>query len=285
MPFFIPFAVGGLVLTALGLGVRKVLAEGAAATPEDAPLREAQERHRHALVALRADRLRARDRVASYGALQVRVHQEVLVPFRVLLERLERWGHAREEALFEGEALEALRAVLRESPSRETRRSWPLMGTGGRAPSALEPVLTYLDRGWLDEDAPPVMLDGMPLYEAASARAILAANAPEDGVRALDEAAAVLARTTHFLGTLHTQLTVLEERVAGLHGRASVQLAYLDAASFDEGGPEPRERLARLAILVGRLAVLLRAPVLSPEGRLTPLLPARAEDDAEPGTA
>ncbi|AKQ70701.1 hypothetical protein A176_007613 [Myxococcus hansupus] len=282
MPFFIPFAVGGLVLTALGLGVRKVLAEGSATSPEDARLRDAQERHRQSLAALRADRLRVRDRAASYGALQVRVQQEVLVPFRVLLERLERWGHAREAELFEGEALESLRAVLRESPSRETRRVWPLLGTGVTAPSALEPVLAWLDRGWLDEDTLPVMLDGVPLYEAASARAVLAANAPEDGAQALDEAAALLARTTRFLGVLHTQVSVLEARVAGLHGRASVQLAYLDAASFEEGGPEPRERLARLAILVGRLAVLLRAPVLNSEGRLTPLLPAQAEDDAEP---
>lgn len=82
----------------------------------------------------------------------------------------------------------------------------------------------------------------------------------------------MLARTTSFLGALRTRLTALEQRVAGLHGRASAQLAYLDAASFEAGGEEPRERLTRLAVLVGQLAVLLRAPVLSSEGRLTPLL-------------
>ncbi len=280
MPFFIPFAVGGLVLTALGLGVRKVLAEGAAATPEDARLREAQARHREAVAALRADRLQVRERVASYGALQARAHAEVLVPFRALVERLERWGHVREVELLGGEALESLRAVLRESPSRETKRSWPLLGAGAEAPAALEPVLAWLDRGWLDEEAPPVVLDGVPLYAVVSARAVLAASAPEEGARALDEAAAVLARTTALLGAVAGRLVALEERVAGLHGRAAAQLAYLDAASFEEGGAEPRERLSRLATHVGRLAVLLRAPVLSPEGRLGPKLPAREEDEA-----
>ncbi|WP_426755548.1 hypothetical protein [Myxococcus sp. Y35] len=279
MPFFIPFAVGGLVLTALGLGVRKVLAEEAAATPEDAHLREARERHRKALAELRADRLRVRDRVASYGALQARVHAEVLVPFRALMERLERWGHVREAEVLDGEALDALRAVLGEAPSREAKRAWPLLGAGVTAPAALEPVLAWLDRGWLDEDAPPVMLDGVPLYEAASARAVLAASAPDEGGRALDDAAGVLSRTTGFLGAMRTRLTTLEQRVSGLHGRAAVQLAYLDAASFEEGGGEPRERLARLAVLVGRLAVLLRVPVLSPEGRLAPELPAWPEDE------
>ncbi|WNZ61737.1 hypothetical protein QEG98_38755 [Myxococcus sp. MxC21-1] len=98
--------------------------------------------------------------------------------------------------------------------------------------------------------------------------------------RALDEACALLARTTAFLGELRARLTAQEQRVAGLHGRASAQLAYLDAASFEAGGEEPRERLTRLAVLVGQLAVLLRTPVLSSEGRLTPMLAARAEDDA-----
>ncbi|AEI64264.1 hypothetical protein [Corallococcus macrosporus] len=280
MPFFIPFAVGGLVLTALGLGVRKVLTEPRAATPEDARLGEARERHRVAVAALRADRLQVRDGVAAYGALQARVHAEVLVPFGALLERLERWGHVRDAELLDAESLDALRALLQESPSRAARREWPLLGAGVVVPAELEPALAWLDRGWLDEDAPPVVLDGTPLYETASARFILAGCAPEEGARALDEASALLGRTTRFLGALRARLTALEQRVAGLHGRASAQLAYLDAASFEGGAEEPRERLGRLAVLVGRLAVLLRAPVLSPEGRLAPLLPSGGEDDA-----
>ncbi|WP_228565643.1 hypothetical protein [Myxococcus sp. AB036A] len=280
MPFFIPFAVGGLVLTALGLGVRKVLTETGVTPPGDARLAEARERHRGAVAALRADRLQVRDGVGTYGVLQARVHAEVLVPFGALLERLERWGHVREAELLEPEALEALRALLRESPSRATRRNWPLLGAGVEVPAALESVLAWLDRGWLDEDSPPVVLDGTPLYAAISARAILAGSAPEEGARALDAASALLARTTAFLGELRARLTALEQRVAGLHGRASAQLAYLDAASFEAGGEEPRERLTRLAVLVGQLAVLLRTPVLSSEGRLTPMLAARAEDDA-----
>ncbi|NVI97265.1 hypothetical protein HV824_03920 [Myxococcus sp. AM009] len=279
MPFFIPFAVGGLVLTALGLGVRKVLTETGVTPPEDARLAQAREGHRAAVAALRADRLQVRDGVATYGALQARVHAEVVVPFGALLERLERWGYVREAELLGAEALEALRALPREAPSRATRRGWPLLGAGVEVPAALEPVLAWLDRGWLDEESPPVVLDGTSLYAALSARGILAGSAPEEGARALDEASGLLGRTAAFLGALRTRLTALEERVAGLHGRASAQLAYLDAASFEEGGEEPRERLTRLAVLVGQLAMLLRTPVLSAEGRLTPLLAARAEDD------
>lgn len=173
MPFFIPFAVGGLVLTALGLGVRKVLTETGVTTPEDVRLAEARERHRGAVAALRADRLQVRDGAASFGALQARVHAEVLVPFGALLERLERWEHVRDAELLDAEALEALRSLLREAPSRAARRSWPLLGAGAEVPAALESVLAWLDRGWLDEDTPPVVLDGTPLYAALSARAVL----------------------------------------------------------------------------------------------------------------
>jgi len=49
MPFFIPIAMGGLVLTALGLGVKRVLEEGEPATPKEARVRDARERHREAL--------------------------------------------------------------------------------------------------------------------------------------------------------------------------------------------------------------------------------------------
>ncbi|MFP2909551.1 hypothetical protein ACLESD_31805, partial [Pyxidicoccus sp. 3LFB2] len=90
MPFFIPFAVGGLVLTALGLGVKRVLEEGEPATPEEARVRAARERQREALASLKAARLRARDSVSAWGELQVRAYAEGTVPFRALLARLER---------------------------------------------------------------------------------------------------------------------------------------------------------------------------------------------------
>jgi len=41
--------MGGLVLMALGLGVKRVLEEGEPATPKEARVRDARERHREAL--------------------------------------------------------------------------------------------------------------------------------------------------------------------------------------------------------------------------------------------
>jgi hypothetical protein len=284
MPFFIPFAVGGLVLTALGLGVKRALEEGGPATPEEARVRAARERHREALASLRAARLRVRDGVLVWGELQARSHAEVVVPFRALLDRLERWGHARESEVLEAGALEALRALPLEAPPRAARRPWPLLGAGTEAPPELASVLAWLDRGWLEEDAPPVVLDGASLFEAAAPLATTTAETPDARERALDEAAGVLVRATGFLGELRARLEARESRVAGLHGRAAVQLAYLDPASFDEGGPEPRERLLRLAALVGQLGVLLRAPVLGPDGRLAPVPPESADETAPPRT-
>jgi hypothetical protein len=284
MPIFIPFAVGGLVLTALGLGVKRVLEEAAPVTPEEARVREARERHGESLAALRAARLLVRDSVVAWGERQARAHAEVVVPFRGLLERLERWGHARADDVLEAEALEALRALPMDPPSRAAKRPWPLLGVGAVAPPELLPVLAWLDRGWLDEDAPPVVVDGASLYEAAALWAAQPPGTPDTRVRRLDEAAGVLAHATTFLGELRARLEAREARVAALHGRASVQLAYLDASSFEDGGPEPRERLLRLAVLVGRLGVLLRAPVLDSDGRLAPVPPESPEDENAPQT-
>lgn len=284
MPFFIPFAVGGLVLTALGLGVKRVLEEGAPATPEEARVRAARERHREALASLRVARLRARNGVTAWGELQARAHAEGTVPFRALLERLERWEYAREEEVLPPEALEALRALPLEPPPRAATRPWPLLGAGAEAPPELASVLSWLDRGWLDEDAPPVVVDGASLFEAAAPWALTAPGThPDERARALDAAAGTLAQATRFLGELHARLEARTSRVAGLHGRVSAQLAYLDPASFEEGGPEPRERLRRLAVLVGRVAVLVRAPVLTPQGRLAPV-PPESSDEAVPQT-
>ncbi|MFP2913458.1 hypothetical protein ACLESD_52390, partial [Pyxidicoccus sp. 3LFB2] len=88
-----------------------------------------------------------------------------------------------------------------------------------------------------------------------------------------------LAHATRFLAELQARLEARTKRVAGVYGRASAQLAYLDPASFEEGGPEPRERLRRLAALMGEVAVLVRAPVLTPEGRFAPV-PSESPDEA-----
>lgn len=279
MPFFIPLAMGGLVLTALGLGVKRVLEEGEPRTLEEARVRDARERHREALASLKAARLRVRDGVAAWGTLQSRAHAEGVVPFRALLERLERWEYAREDDVLEPGTRDALRALPREPPARAVGRAWPLLGAGAEAPVALVPVLTWLERGWLDEDAPPVVVDGASLFEAAAPwAATFPGTAPDERVRALDEAAGALSQATVFLDALHARLEARTARMAGVYGRASAQLAYLDPASFEEGGPEPRERLQRLAGLMGEVALLLRAPVLTAEGRLAPELPAPPGD-------
>lgn len=278
MPFFIPFTMGGLALTALGLGVKRVLGEGEPKTPEEARVRDARARHREALASLKAARLRVRDGVTAWGELQARAHAEGVLPFRALMERLERWEHAKEAEVLQPGAREALRALPTEPPARGTVRPWPLLGAGAEAPAALAPVLTWLDRGWLEEDAPPVVVDGASLFEAAAPWAeAMPGTAPDVREKALDEAAAVLAQATRFLGALHARLEARTVRVAGVYGRASAQLAYLDPASFEDGNPEPRERLRRLAELMGEVALLLRAPVLTPDGRLAPEPPESPE--------
>jgi hypothetical protein len=110
--------MGGLVLVALGLGVKRVLEEDEPATPEEARARDARERHREALASLKAARLRVRDGVQAWSELQSRAHAEGVVPFRALLER---WEHAREEEVLSPEAREALRALHPWSRSRVRR--------------------------------------------------------------------------------------------------------------------------------------------------------------------
>jgi hypothetical protein len=158
------------------------------------------------------------------------------------VERLERWEHARADEVVSPGGLVAMNALPREPVSPAVRWGWTLLGVGAEAP-ALNPMLEWIDRGWLKEGAPPVL-------EAARGQ---------------------LARAVTFLEAVHARLEALEARVATLHGRASAQLEYLDAASFEEGRPEPRERLLRLVALIGALAESLRLPVLSPSGGLAPL--------------
>lgn len=279
MPFFIPFAVGGLVLTALGLGVKRAFDEGLVGPPDPPEVRAARERHAAALGALKSTRLRVRATMASLGERQVAAKAQVIEPLRGLLARLERWEHARREDVLPPEALAALEALSAEPVSRGARRAWPLLGAGATAPSELAPVLEWLERGWLQEDAVPVVLDGVSLFDAAAPWAALPVpDTLEARVRGLDERARTLTRATAFLEELLTRLATLDARVGVLQGRAEVQLNYLDAASFEEGGAEPRERLLRLGVLAGRLVVLLCAPVLSPEGRLVPEPPVSPEE-------
>ncbi|MBZ4396611.1 hypothetical protein VZQ01_23095 [Myxococcus faecalis] len=280
MPFFIPFAVGGLVLTALGLGAKKVWDQGRVV--ESPALAQARERHAAALGALKSARLRVRTGLASYGERQARARAEVVEPLRGLLARLERWEHAKREDVLPPEALAALEALPSEPVSRAARRAWPLLGAGAPVPPGWEPVLTWMERGWLQEDAAPVVVDGVSLFEAAApwASASTVEDTDEARVRQLDACAATLRQATEFLDALLGRLTSLETRVGALQSRAEVQLAYLDAASFEQDGPEPRERLGRLGLLVGRLVVLLRAPVLGPDGRLEPEPPVSPEEAA-----
>ncbi|MCP3059076.1 hypothetical protein LXT21_09865 [Myxococcus sp. K38C18041901] len=279
MPFFIPFAVGGLVLTALGLGAKKIWDQGRLV--ESPALAQARERHAAALGALKSARLRVRAGLTAYGERQARARAEVVEPLRGLLARLERWEHAKREDVLPPEAIAALAALPSEPVSRAARRAWPLLGAGAPMAPGWEPVLSWMERGWLQEDAAPVVLDGVCLFEAA---APWATSTPEDTdearVRQLDTCAATLRQATDFLDALLARLTTLEARVGALQSRAEVQLAYLDAASFEQDGPEPRERLGRLGLLVGRLVVLLRAPVLGPDGRLEPEPPVSPEEAA-----
>ncbi|MFY2558461.1 hypothetical protein ACN469_12590 [Corallococcus terminator] len=279
MPFFIPFAVGGLVLTALGLGVKRAFDEGLVGPPEPLEVRAAKARHASALGALKSTRLRVRDAMASLGERQVKAKAQVVEPLRGLLARLERWESARREDVLPAEALSALEALPLEPVSRGARRAWPLFGAGATAPSELVPVLEWLERGWLQADAVPVVLEGMSLFDAVAPWAVSPApDTAEARVRSLDDSAAVLTRATAFLEDLLTRLVTLDARVGVLQGRAEVQLTYLDAASFEEGGAAPRERLSRLGVLAGRLVVLLRAPVLASDGRLVPEPPVSLEE-------
>jgi hypothetical protein len=154
------------------------------------------------------------------------------------------------------------------------RWGWTLLGVGAEAP-ALNPMLEWIDRGWLKEGAPPVLVDGVSLYPAVDRGPPSMDEAA--GIRAFDAACGQLARAVTFLDAVSARLEALDARVATLHGRASAQLEYLDAASFEEGRPEPRERLLRLGALMGALAESLRLPVLSPSGSLVPLPEPRAE--------
>jgi hypothetical protein len=271
MPIFLlPVAIGGLALTALGLGVKRLLEESPSrpAFPQGTQGREAWARHQQALEALRQSRQRARDQARAYSEQQAASLRLAVDPFRELLERLERWEHASAAEVLTPLGAAALSALPRGPGSRTERQAWALLGAGAVAQPALPPVLEWLERGWLEEGAPPVVVAGVSLYPAASCN-----PAPEDearAVRALNQACEELGRVVAFLEAVHEALEALNARVATLHGKATAQLEYLDAASFEEGRPEPRERLMRLGALMSALAEALRLPVVQPSGELAP---------------
>lgn len=277
MPFFLPFAFGGLVLTAVGLGVRRVLEEVAPSTPEAARVREARERHRGALEALRSARHRLGERSRVHVARRARVLAEVVEPFRELLARLERWEYARAADVLGPDAHEALKHLSTAPPSAKPI-SGALLGAGATPPPSLEGLLGWLDSGWVEEGT-SVVVDGVPLFEAVAVERF-AGGTPEDVAHAFDAATRQLQRVTTFVDALHSHLEAHDARVAPLHTRATAQLAYLDARSFEDGGAEPRERLQRLARLVGALALLLRAPLVDAEGRPVPPSTVDVPDDA-----
>ncbi len=270
MPIHLPFVVGGLVLTALGLGVKRVLEEvNAPSTPEETRRREARARHRQAVEALSAARLRLGERVRGHALRQQRALAEAVSPFQELLARLERWGHASAADVLAPEAREALGQLPTPERRPPTGTVGALHGLGSPPSPALLGLCGWLDSGWLRvEDA--VVVEGVTLFPMVGAERF-AQGSPEDVARALDAAAEQLGRVTRFLDTLGERLSRLEGRVATLHARASAQLAYLDAGSFEGGGDEPRERLRRLGQLVGALGVLLRMPLLDARGRLVAL--------------
>lgn len=277
MPILLPFALGGLVLTAVGLGVKRVLEEVGPPTLEATRIREARERHRAALDALRTARRRLGESSRTHGARQARVLAEVVEPFRALLARLERWEYAREADVLSPEAREALRQLAAQAPSSGATA---LLGAGTPAPPALRGLLTWLDRGWVEEST-PVVVDGVSLFDAVAAERATGAS-PEDAALTFDTAARGLQRVTTFLDTLHTHAEAHDARVAPLHTRATAQLAYLDPRGFEDGGAEPRERLQRLGRLVDALALLLRAPLLDARGQPVPPPPVAVPEDAPP---
>lgn len=271
MPIFLlPVAVGGLALTALGLGVKRFLEElpQQSSFPPGTRGHEAWARHRQALEALRLARQQARDRARIYGERQAASLQEAVEPFRALLERLERWEQARASEVLTSRGAAALSELPRALGSRTERQAWALLGAGTVGSPALPPVLEWLEKGWLEEGAAPVVVEGVSLYAAAACRPPVEDEAR--AVRALDQAREELGRVVAFLEAVHRGLETLEARVATLHGKATAQLEYLDAASFEEGRPEPRERLLRLGALMSALAESLRVPVLRPGGELAP---------------
>jgi hypothetical protein len=270
MLFLLPAALGGFALTTLGLGLKRALENlSPSPFPAGTPGHAAWTRHQEAVKALRASRQRVKERAQAYGQRQGQVLQDTVEPFRALLERLERWEHARAAEVLTPSGALALKALPPQPASPSARRAWTLLGVGAVAPSLLTPVLEWLDKGWLTEGAPPVLVDGVSLYPAAACSP--GAEDEAQAVRAFDTACELLGRTVAFLDAAHMRLEALDARVATLHGRASAQLAYLDAASFDEGHPEPHARLLRLGALMGPLAEALRLPVLHPSGALAPL--------------
>jgi hypothetical protein len=267
MPIFLPLALGGLALAALGL--KRVLEDLSPqpAFAEGTQAREAWERHQQALETLRAARQRVRDQARAYSERQERARLDTVEPFRALLARLERWEHARAAEVLTPGGLTALQALPEGPVPRSTRQAWVVLGVGTLSPS-LVPVLEWLEQGWLAEEGPPVVVSGVSLYPAASQGSAPASE--HEAAQALDAAAEALGRVVTFLEALHTRLQALEARVATLHGRAAAQLAYLDPTSFDEDPTEPRERLRRLGQLISALAEALRQPALEKSGALAP---------------
>lgn len=269
MPFFLPLALGGLALAALGL--KRVLEDVSSrpAFPEGTQARAAWERHQQALARLRATRQGVRELAQRYSERQERARLDTVEPFRALLARLERWEHASAAEVLTPGGHTALQALPEGPAPKAARQAWAVLGVGTSPSASLEPVLTWLERGWLSEEGPPVVVDGVSLY-AAAAHGSASAAGPE-AAQALEAAREGLDRVVAFLEALHARLSALDARVVTLQGRASAQLAYLDPASFEEEPTEPRERLRRLGHLMSTLSEALRQPALEPHGALAPL--------------
>jgi hypothetical protein len=278
MPIFLPVALGGLALTALGLGVKRVLEEasGHSSFGEGTPAAEAMARHAAQVAAVRAARQRVKERMRAYGERQERARRETAEPFLTLLERLERWGQASAHEVLTEAGRDALAALPRGPVLRGARQAWALRGVRDEAPPpGWEALREWLERGVLTPEGPPVEVAGVALYPAVACHPQAAEEA--EVVRAFEEAREALARVVAFLDAVHARLEELDARVETLQGRASVQLTYLEPTSFEAGGPEPRERLRRLGFLMGALGQALRWPALSRDGGLAALPPPLAD--------
>jgi hypothetical protein len=271
MPIFVPVALGGIALVALGLGVKRALEELSPPPSfgEGTRAHEAQARHQQAVAALRAARLRVKERMQAYAELQERARSESAEPFHALLSRLERWEQAKSAEVLTPGGHAALSDLPLHPAPRSARQAWALRGMGEEASPSMLQVLEWLERGWLAEDSPPVLVDGVSLYTAAACAPPLTDET--QAVRAYAAATEALGRAVSFLDSVQARLEVLHTKVATLHARAHAQLEYLDAASFEEAHPEPRERLRRLGHLMGALAEALRVPVLEFSGGLAPM--------------
>lgn len=262
MPLFLPFAVGGLALMTLGLGVKRALETSPA--PPDAGTRDARALHRTRVAGLKAARLELRKRVRAYAATQDEVARAALRPSFALLERLARWELAPAPVLA---LLGRTRGLLASEPSRLQRWPQALLGAVEASPAALEPMFSWMDGGWLVLEQ-PFRLAGVDLFAAIARGGERRPGEPPPEPGALETASEELERARQHLEEMAKRVAELDVCVRAWGTRTAAHLAYLDPVSLESGAPEPLERLARLTELLEALVQSLRTPLLARDGTL-----------------